>query len=234
MSGEPPATSGTGAESLGASAGGAGGIESPSRRKFIKTAASYAAVAAGAAVGGYLAGRQVAPVAAPSTAPQAASITGLAEVSFLSSGATSSWHNDKAGEPMKVSDFPGPGYGAFGVTKGVDIKVVTLYLEPTKVAAGMKGIVPPGIAAFNAMCTHLSCTTQWRSEDEAAKLVPVNEGHDLIVCPCHLGTFDPYDSCKTKFGPVPRPLEQLKPVVQDGVVMIEFNNYRFGGDTPQV
>ncbi len=135
---------------------------------------------------------------------------------------------------MRASAFPGPRYGAQGKVPELAFNVIVVYLDSTLVAAGVRGVVAPGFAAFNAKCTHLGCTCLWRTEAETKHLVPVSNGHDMIVDPCHLCTFDLYVAGKVVFGPAPRPLEQLKMLIDGDQVKIAFKGYRYGGATPQV
>jgi Rieske Fe-S protein len=51
------------------------------------------------------------------------------------------------------------------------------------------------LRAFNAICTHLDCTVQYRSDSS------------VIWCACHDGVFDLGGSVVS--GPPPRPLERL-------------------------
>jgi len=60
--------------------------------------------------------------------------------------------------------------------------------------------------AFNATCTHLSCTVQYRPDME------------LIWCACHNGRYDL--NGLNVAGPPPRPLEQLIVNLKDGQVFI--------------
>ncbi|WP_254767406.1 Rieske (2Fe-2S) protein [Salinilacihabitans rarus] len=53
-----------------------------------------------------------------------------------------------------------------------------------------------GYAAFSKVCTHMGCMV---SEVNGARL----------VCPCHIGEFDPRDGAAVVGGPPPRPLPQL-------------------------
>ena len=57
----------------------------------------------------------------------------------------------------------------------------------------------------------------------------VTEGK--IVCPCHLGTYDIYDSAKVRFGPPPDPLDQLKMLIEDDLIKVEFTRYKYGNGT---
>jgi Rieske Fe-S protein len=52
------------------------------------------------------------------------------------------------------------------------------------------------LRAFDATCTHLDCTVQYRAE------------WNLIWCACHNGRYDL--TGRNVSGPPPRPLEQLK------------------------
>ena len=125
---------------------------------------------------------------------------------------------------MRASDFAhtqlgGPGVIADGLTK-----FIVCYLDEAYIDASMKDLVAYGesgkFAAFRAKCTHLDCTTLWRTEQEAKLIVPVDEGHDLIVCPCHDATYDPYASGKVRFGPAPNPLVQVPLAIEDGLVKV--------------
>ena len=60
--------------------------------------------------------------------------------------------------------------------------------------------------AFSAVCTHLQCTVQYRSDVER------------IWCACHNGTFDL--SGKNVAGPPPRPLDQLDVTVKGDDVIV--------------
>lgn len=159
-------------------------------------------------------------------------VDGTYDVKFSTSGATSAWHNDKADQPMKVSDFPAPGFGAQGKITDLAMNVIVTYLITDKVAPSMKGTLEYNggtFAAYNAKCKHLGCTALWRLKEEAVHLVPVVLDHDFIVCPCHLGTYDIYNSAKVMFGPPPNPLDQLKMQVKaDGQIQIKFTKYKYG------
>jgi len=61
--------------------------------------------------------------------------------------------------------------------------------------------------AMSAVCTHLGCTVQFKSEDE------------LIWCACHNGFYDIHG--RNVSGPPPRPLEQYVVHVEGGDVTVE-------------
>jgi cytochrome b6-f complex iron-sulfur subunit len=91
----------------------------------------------------------------------------------------------------KVKDFP-PNTG----------KVVRFGVRPAVVVR-----LPGGeFRAFSAVCTHLQCTVQYRSDME------------LIWCACHNGRFDL--AGRNVAGPPPRPLDPLEVAVRgDDVVL---------------
>lgn len=60
--------------------------------------------------------------------------------------------------------------------------------------------------AFNAICTHLSCRVQYRSDTK------------LIWCACHNGSFDL--TGKNVAGPPPRPLEQFQANIRGDEVVV--------------
>jgi cytochrome b6-f complex iron-sulfur subunit len=62
------------------------------------------------------------------------------------------------------------------------------------------------LTALSAVCTHLGCIVQW----EAKK--------GEFICPCHGGQFS--TEGKVLGGPPPKPLEQLKATVANGVITI--------------
>lgn len=61
--------------------------------------------------------------------------------------------------------------------------------------------------AFNAICTHLGCTVQYRDD------------MNRIWCACHGGQYDPVTG-KNLAGPPPKPLAPLKAEVQNGKVVV--------------
>ena len=217
---------------LGVQPPGGSGLSEPvppdeRRRRLIKHIVLGAGVAGAAAAGAAITGG-ILP-----RAPDPA-VSGRFVVTFSESEARSAWHNHLAGYPMRVGLFPGPGWGAQGRIPALEMDVVVVYLEMDDVHPEMRGVVPPGFAAFNATCTHLPCTSLWRNAEETADLVPVQATHDVVVCPCHVGTFDPYNRGWVTYGPPPRPLEQLRLEIEDGLIHVVLDRYEFGGGTPQV
>ena len=68
--------------------------------------------------------------------------------------------------------------------------------------------MPEGFYAVSAVCTHLGCVTQWKSEAE------------MIACPCHGSKFKP-DGTKIE-GPAPRPLPHFAiSLTADGELLVD-------------
>jgi len=65
------------------------------------------------------------------------------------------------------------------------------------------------LSAFNATCTHLDCTVQFRKD------------MGVIWCACHNGKYDL--TGRNIAGPPPRPLDPLRVVVQGDEVFISKN-----------
>lgn len=60
--------------------------------------------------------------------------------------------------------------------------------------------------AFSAICTHLDCTVQYKTDEK------------YIWCACHNGHYDL--SGRVISGPPPRPLEEYKVHIRDGEVVV--------------
>ena len=58
------------------------------------------------------------------------------------------------------------------------------------------------IRAFNALCTHVDCTVEFRAD------------HQDIFCNCHNGVYDTHG--RNISGPPPRPLEEYKVTLGSG------------------
>jgi cytochrome b6-f complex iron-sulfur subunit len=65
------------------------------------------------------------------------------------------------------------------------------------------------LRAFSAVCTHLGCTVQYRSD------------LGVIWCACHNGKYDL--NGRNISGPPPRPLDEYRVTVQSGDVIISKN-----------
>lgn len=65
--------------------------------------------------------------------------------------------------------------------------------------------MPAGFRAFGAVCTHLGCVANWKSDES------------IIFCPCHLGKFDPNTGAVIS-GPPPSPLPVIDIIVKEGAV----------------
>jgi cytochrome b6-f complex iron-sulfur subunit len=68
--------------------------------------------------------------------------------------------------------------------------------------------MPEGFYAVSAVCTHLGCVTQWKSDVE------------MIACPCHGSKFKS-DGTKIE-GPAPRPLPHFAiSLTADGELLVD-------------
>jgi Rieske Fe-S protein len=197
------------------------------RRNIIKKGVYLAGAGALAATTAGSLGAFVPPYVNPFT-------DGTYQVKFATTEARSEWANHLEGSDMKASDFPAPAHGAQGQIPELAMNVLVVFLDPQYIDPSMAGLVDHGagkFAAFNAKCKHLGCTALWRGAEEARELVPVDTAHDIIVCPCHLGTYDIYNSAKVRFGPPPEPLDQLKMMIEDDLIKIEFTRYKYANGT---
>ena len=140
----------------------------------------------------------------------------------------------KPGEEINRRDFLDEVAGAaLGIT-GLGATVVTvtylspnvLFEPPTRFRVGHPDDYPvdsvtyirdqqvyivrmlQGFYAVSAVCTHLGCITEWRSEDR------------VIACPCHGSRFEK-DGTKLA-GPAPRPLPHFAiRLAPDGELMVD-------------
>ncbi len=70
------------------------------------------------------------------------------------------------------------------------------------------------VIVYSSQCTHLGCAVHW---DSAKK---------NFLCPCHGSVFD--IAGKVTAGPAPRALDTLPSKVENGRVMVIFEEYRAG------
>ncbi len=111
------------------------------------------------------------------------------------------------------------------------MNVVVVYLDPKFIDPTMAGLITykgGKFAAFNTKCKHLGCNVLWRAKEEADHLVPIHPEHDIMVCPCHLGTYDIYNSAHLRFGPPPDPLDQLNLILEEDHFKVKFTKYKYG------
>ncbi len=64
---------------------------------------------------------------------------------------------------------------------------------------------PAGFRAFGAVCTHLGCIAAWKQDE------------NIILCPCHLGKFDP-NTGNVIAGPPPSPLPAIEIAEKEGAI----------------
>ena len=96
--------------------------------------------------------------------------------------------------PFKVNQLPSAPGNPFNF--GGTPCLVVLSPEGAKRLASGQGLRPDDVRAFDAVCTHLQCTVEYRPD------------HDDIFCPCHDGVYDL--NGKNVSGPPPRPLAVYK------------------------
>ena len=89
------------------------------------------------------------------------------------------------------------------------------WLETTATVSVWVVKQPDGsFVVYNGHCTHLGCAYHWQAD--------LNQ----FVCPCHAGVYAKDGIVMA--GPPPRPLDQLEATVVDGMVEVEYVNYRLG------
>ena len=75
---------------------------------------------------------------------------------------------------------------------------------------------PSGYHAYGAICTHLGCIV-------SAELTQ----DDLIICPCHIGLYDP-ETGRVVAGPPPKPLPVIKIEERDdGVYAVDWEDVNY-------
>ncbi len=68
------------------------------------------------------------------------------------------------------------------------------------------------LCAFSSVCPHLGCSIAWHDEKSN------------FLCPCHNGQFTP--DGKLLGGPPPRGMDQLEIKIEDGLLMVHYQNFR--------
>ena len=81
-------------------------------------------------------------------------------------------------------------------------------------------VVPGGpeqLVVFNGRCPHLGCAFSWRAgaDSEAS-----------FLCPCHSGVYDREGNVLD--GPPPRPLDRLQTRVENGDLLVLYQDFRLG------
>lgn len=69
-------------------------------------------------------------------------------------------------------------------------------------------------AVFNGRCTHLGCAYSWRTQA------------DQFLCPCHDGLYD--RDGRVLGGPPPRPLDRLETKVENGELIVLYQDFQSG------
>lgn len=76
------------------------------------------------------------------------------------------------------------------------------------------------VLAFNDTCTHLGCKVDYQMADKR------------YFCPCHQSAFSLDGSRQNKTPP--RDLDSLKTSIRDGVVWVDYRNFRIGSAKKEV
>jgi len=71
-----------------------------------------------------------------------------------------------------------------------------------------------GISVFSPVCTHLGCYYTWNSD------------RDRFECPCHASVFSIDGTVLS--GPAPRPLDTLPHKIENGVLYVQWKEYKSG------
>lgn len=68
------------------------------------------------------------------------------------------------------------------------------------------------VAVFTAVCPHLGCTINWKTDSK------------IFNCACHQSYFDL--SGKLLSGPAPRPMDTLEYKVESGSLFVKYQNFK--------
>lgn len=121
------------------------------------------------------------------------------------------WYADRVDEPVRVDDFPGPGFAArfrwrseaadestWLWLTGIVLKLDTPLAEPESLVAPAKPLTrderralerlgASGFVAASNLCTHFCCESGY---NEAEQLARPRNAWDKMFCTCHNATFD--------------------------------------------
>ncbi|MBV8086086.1 MAG: ubiquinol-cytochrome c reductase iron-sulfur subunit [Chloroflexi bacterium] len=104
-----------------------------------------------------------------------------------------------------------------GVPRAVNLSIVFQdgWVQSTQVKTVWVVAQPAGsITVFNGRCTHLGCAYSWQS------------GGSQFICPCHGGIYSLDGNVLA--GPPPRPLDALQTRIQNGVLQVQYQDFRLG------
>lgn len=84
-------------------------------------------------------------------------------------------------------------------------------LPPDEISAPtVEDMTANGHVAYSAVCTHLGCEVDWKTEQ------PTATGKPTDYCNCHGSQFDPYQGAEVVHAPASRPLPQIGVEVGEG------------------
>lgn len=148
-------------------------------------------------------------------------------------GAVASFVGIVAGVP--IVGYLGGAFQARGRSQWVKLGRMEQFVDPTPQAAQFTLAQQDGwvevrasrtcwviregskLAVFNGRCTHLGCAYSWQREGEHA---------DRFFCPCHDGVYD--RGGYVVGGPPPRPLDRLETKVEDGELLVLYQDFHPG------
>jgi menaquinol-cytochrome c reductase iron-sulfur subunit len=70
------------------------------------------------------------------------------------------------------------------------------------------------VTVFSPICPHLGCGYRWDKQDR------------LFKCPCHRSVFDIQGTVKS--GPAPRPLDTLPSKIENGDLLVQYQEFKSG------
>jgi rieske iron-sulfur protein len=125
----------------------------------------------------------------------------------------------KEGQPITVADLKlgqkqliaYPMNPGTKVIKGGEATntVIVLKLDPSKLDAETTKLATEGIVAYSGVCKHLGCiVSNW------------DQAEQVLICPCHVGKYDPKTRAKVVGGPPPGPVPQLPIKVEGGQIVV--------------
>ena len=85
-----------------------------------------------------------------------------------------------------------------GAVRDLESQGFLSFNNPSNGDPAVAVLVPGGVVAFDAVCTHAGCTVNYDTSEK------------LFVCPCHGAAFDPANGAAVVSGPAPTPLPPIR------------------------